>query len=395
VARVNFLDVLLLSGLLLAAIRGFRHGALSQVAAFGGAAAGLVLGAILAPRVAGAVVGEPGLSLALFTLGLLLVLIFIGQGIGFGIGLRLRRAAHGVGAAAVDRTAGIVVGVTGVLLTVWLLAAALTQGPFPAVAQQLRDSQVVGAIDDTLPTAPDVFSRVGNYLDQQGFPQVFAGLAGTTAPPVDPPTDAAVAAAQEAGAAATVQVQARGCGGISSGSGFVTTAGFVVTNAHVIAGGSDVTVRDLDGTTAAVAIHFDPSLDLAVLRAPEVQAPAIAWTPSPVDRGSQGATLGYPGGQRELNVNPASVRGRGTAVGRDIYGRGAAERDILTLSSHVRRGDSGGPYVTSDGVVGGVVFAAAPAEPGTGYALTAERVRPDVEAAIGANAETGTGPCRF
>jgi S1-C subfamily serine protease len=123
--------------------------------------------------------------------------------------------------------------------------------------------------------------------------------------------------------------------------------------------------------------------------------PAIGWSPQPVDRDVQGATLGFPGGQRELVVKPATVRSRQQAVGRDIYGRGNVTREVLTLRAEVRRGDSGGPFVTSAGGVGGVVFAAAPADPVTGYALTAERVRPDVEAAVARNAVVGTGPCRF
>ena len=96
-----------------------------------------------------------------------------------------------------------------------------------------------------------------------------------------------------------------------------------------------------------------------------------------------------------MEVNPAAVRGRTQATGRDIYGRGSVTRDVLTLSAAVQRGDSGGPFVTRQGRVGGVVFAAAAAEPGTGYALTAESVRGDIDDAIDANDVVGTGSCRF
>jgi S1-C subfamily serine protease len=326
---------------------------------------------------------------------LLLTFIFLGQGIGLAFGLRLRAVAETAGAGALDRSAGIAVGFAGLLLTVWLLAAALVHGPSPEIANQLRESRVVAAIDDALPPAPDVFSRMGSYLDQHGFPQVFSGLGGTTAPPVDPPAEGAVAAAQQAGAPSTVQVIGLGCRGVSSGSGFVTQPGFIVTNAHVIAGATTLQVRDAAGTHEAVAVHFDPDLDLAVVSSPATAAPPIAWTDAPAQRDTHGATLGYPGGQRQLNVSPAAVRARGTAVGRDIYGRGLASREILTLSADVRRGDSGGPFVTGGGLVGGVVFAAAPEERGTGYALTAERVRPDVDAAIAGNQAVDTGACRF
>ena len=394
---MNLLDLGLLLAILLSALRGARQGAVSQIAAFGGAMIGLGLGAALAPRIAGAIVsGGPGSSLALGTLGLLMLFVFIGQGVGFGVGMRLRAAAAHVGAEPVDRTAGVVVGVAGLIVTVWLLSSALAQGPSVVIAQQIRASQVVTRIDQALPPAPDIFAQLGQYLDQHGFPQVFSGLGGgTTAPPVDPPSSAAVAAAQAAGAPSTVQVQATGCGGISSGSGFVPVSGFVVTNAHVVAGGELVSVRSGEGTHDAAVIHYDPDLDLAVLAVPGLRVPTIPWTASPADRGVEGATLGFPGGQRELAVKPATVRDRGEALGRDIYSRGLVSREILTLAAHVQQGDSGGPFVTAAGQVAGVVFAASPNEAGVGYALTAERVRPDVDAAIGRNSSVPNGGCRF
>lgn len=392
---MNLLDILLLGGLAYSALRGFRQGALSQVMAFGGALVGLGVGAASAPALASAFVDGPGPQLALLTLGLLLAMIFLGQGLGFALGLRMRAAAAQFGAAAIDRTAGIIVGIAGLVLSVWLLGAALGQGPSPAIAQQFRESEVVARIDQALPPAPDFFARLGTYLDQQGFPQVFSGLGGTTAPPVPPTSEGAVAAAQRAGQGSTIQVQATGCNGVSSGTGWVPRTGFVVTNAHVVAGGEVLTVRDQQGLHDAVTIHIDTSLDLAVLAAPSLAVPPIGWTDVPADRGTEGATLGFPGGQRQMVVKPATVRSRSEAIGRDIYGRGLASREILTLQADVRRGDSGGPFVTARGLVGGVVFAAAPAEPGVGYALTAERVRPDVEAAMARNAPVPTGECRF
>lgn len=392
---MNFIDLVLLLLLVLAALRGFRQGAMSQVMAFGGAAVGLVVGAMVAPRVAPAIVEQPGAALALLTLGLLLLSIAFGQALGVAIGMRLRRAVHVAGAAAVDRTAGIAVGMTGVLLTIWLLASVLVQGPLPSLAKQVRQSVIVGTVGDVMPAPPDLFGRVGNYLDQHGFPTVFSGLGGAIAPPVDPPTRGAVAAAQEAGAPATVQVTGQGCGGVSSGSGFVTQTGFVVTNAHVVAGTGDLTVRDASGEYTARAIFVDSEVDLAVLRAPDLPAPSLRWVGRPADRGVSGATLGFPGGQRQMEVKPAAVRSRSQATGRDIYGRGSVTREVLTLSAGVRRGDSGGPFVTRGGRVAGVIFAAAAAEPATGYALTAESVKGPISRAIEANTAVGTGNCRF
>lgn len=392
---MNIVDLVLLVALVLAAARGFRRGALSQVAAFGGAAVGLIVGAAVAPALAPRLVDQPGPALALMTLGLLLVCIAVGQTVGLAVGSRLRYAAANAGAGSVDRTAGIAVGVTGVLLTIWLLGSVLVQGPVAAVAKQVKRSEIVAAVGNVMPPAPDLFGRVGNYLDQQGFPTVFNGMGGAIAPPVDAPKRGAVAAAQRSGTPSTVQVVGNGCGGVSSGSGFVTRPGFVVTNAHVVAGTGDLVVRDTEGEYAARAIYVDTDVDLAVLRAPDLGAPAIGWVSSPADRGANGATLGFPGGQREMDVKPAAVRLRSSAVGRDIYGRGSVTREVLTVSSNVERGDSGGPFVTSGGKVGGVVFAAAVAEPGTGYALTAESVKAAVASAVDRNEPVGTKACRY
>ena len=58
----------------------------------------------------------------------------------------------------------------------------------------------------------------------------------------------------------------------------------------------------------------------------------------------------------------------------DAYGGRAI--GSTRINGNAWRGDSGGPFVTSSGRVGGLVFAAAAAEPGTGYALTAESTPP-------------------
>lgn len=393
---MNQVDLVLLAALAWAAIRGFRQGAIAQVATFGGAGLGLLVGAVLAPRVASAIVAVPGGSLALLTLGILMAAVLIGQGLGFAVGWQLRRAATSLGVAPVDRTAGIGVGVAGVVVTVWLLGSLLAQGPWAGLARSVRDSRIVAAIDQALPAPPDVFSRVATYLDRQGFPQVFAGLGnGTLAPPVPLPADDAVRAAAAAGEPSTVQVQALGCGGISSGSGFVISPGFVVTNAHVIAGGEAVHVRDPAGEHDAVPVYIDPEVDVALLASPATAAPPIAWAEVPGERGTEGAVLGFPGGVRTMAVKPAAVRSRGPAVGRDIYGQGLVTREVLTLEADVRQGDSGGPFVTSQGRVAGVVFASAIAEEGIGYALAAEQVRPPLEEAMARNTPVPTGACRY
>lgn len=70
-------------------------------------------------------------------------------------------------------------------------------------------------------------------------------------------------------------------------------------------------------------------------------------------------------------------------------------REILVLTAPVEQGDSGGPFVTSEGRVGGVIFAGDPGQQFTGYSVSAEQIRPTVEAAIAQNQEVAVGDCRF
>jgi S1-C subfamily serine protease len=393
----NVLDAVLVLLLAFAFVRGWRRGAVAQIAAFGGLALGLLAGLWAASGIARLVVTEPGPQVAFLTLGLLLVAMVVGQAVGMGVGARLHRAVHTAGVGRLDRAAGVGVGGVLFLLVVWLLSSVLAQGPIPALSQQVRGSAIVRALDGALPPPPAIVGRIAALLDEQGFPQVFAGPSrGISAPPVPPAAAEAVRAAAAAAQGSTVQIRAFGCGAtVGFGSGFVTRPGFVVTNAHVIAGFDQLRVRDSAGEHAAVAIHFDPALDVAVLAAPDLVAAPVGWVDTAATRGTEGATLGFPGGRSEMEVRPATVQGRLDAIGRDIYGQDTTRREILVLAAPVEQGDSGGPFVTGEGLVGGVVFAGDPGDGGTGYALTAEQVRSPIGQAIDTHQEVDVGACRF
>ena len=80
------------------------------------------------------------------------------------------------------------------------------------------------------------------------------------------------------------------------------------------------------------------------------------------------------------------------ALGRDIYGRGVASREILILAADVRRGDSGSAVVDPSGRVVGVLFAIAPDRPATAYALDADELRRLLDDAR--DPSTSSGACR-
>src|SRR6266511_4113398 len=70
-------------------------------------------------------------------------------------------------------------------------------------------------------------------------------------------------------AAATVQIESQGCGGLLFGSGFPVEQHLVVTNAHVVAGTGRHRVITTGGARAtATVVWFDPRRDLALLNVP-------------------------------------------------------------------------------------------------------------------------------
>jgi S1-C subfamily serine protease len=81
------------------------------------------------------------------------------------------------------------------------------------------------------------------------------------------------------------------------------------------------------------------------------------------------------------------------ARGSDIYGRPGTSREVYSLFAQVRPGNSGGPLLSTDGRVVGVVFAKSLDDPSTGYALTMDEARPVLDAATGATSPVDTGAC--
>jgi len=190
--------------------------------------------------------------------------------------------------------------------------------------------------------------------------------------------------------ASTVKVEGSACRRRQDGSGFAVGPGLIATNAHVVAGEQSTKVLMPNGQSlAATVVLFDANRDLALLSVPRYnQAPLPVADP---DIGETGAIFGHPDGQDPLRIQPASVRRRIVALGRDLYGRNLTRRDVLILASKLRPGDSGGALVDADGKVIGVAFAIAPDQSDTAYALhTAE-----LKAVLGQphDRPANTGPC--
>ena len=388
---MNLLDALIALVFIVSLVTGFRRGAALQVVTYTGLILGLIVGALVAPRLA-RLAHDP---LAQATVALLALLLFaaIGDMVGWLIGRRLWAAARRSRLEFVDASAGSVVAGAAALITVWFLAFNLVQGPFPVVSSQIRRSAIVHVLDVVLPRPPSLLAQVRTFFDRFGFPEVFAGLPPAPAGPVKGPSQAEASRAFDAADQSTVRIVGHACDKIQEGSGFVVENNYVVTNAHVVAGvGAPQVQLQGGGEFNARTVLFNDDLDLAVLRLDEAPAESLTFVPETLDRGAPGAVLGYPGGG-PLDGEQAAVRRSMIAIGKDIYGDDTVRRQVYELQTTVRPGNSGGPFVTIDGQVAGVVFAASTTNADVGYAITSAEAIPEVRRAIESDAPVSTGTC--
>jgi len=388
---VNLLDLLIALLVVAALVTGFRRGAALQMVTYSGLILGLIAGALLAPRVAE--LAQDPFAQATLALLTLLAAAAVGDAIGWLVGRRVWAAARRSRMDPVDAGAGSVVASVAALLTVWFLAFNLVQGPFQVVSKQIRGSAIVRGLDAILPRPPSLLAQVRTFFDRFGFPEVFAGLPPAPAGRVRGPSQAEARQAFGAADQSTFKIVGLACDRIQEGSGFLVAGGHVITNAHVVAGVAQPEVQHQNGSTfAATTVLFNPDLDVAILRLGSSPAAELNLADETLGRGGSGAVLGYPGGG-SLRGDRAAVRRTMLAVGRDIYGQDIARRQVYELQAEVHPGNSGGPFVTTNGLVAGVVFAASTTNDGVGYALTSGEVMPELQLALESDAQAPTGPC--
>ncbi|MBB4896418.1 MarP family serine protease [Streptomyces griseomycini] len=389
---MDLLDILLLLVVLAYAASGYRRGLLAGCVSLAGFVGGAVVGVWLLPWVMDLV--TPGTTratvAAVFTV---LLPAVAGHELAGRLALRLRgeldrgplRVADGIGGAAANSVA--------VLIVAWVAASVLGASSSPLVTSAIRDSRLLGTVQGVMPdTTPGWFSRATSALTEAGFPQVFNPFENESAAEVaEPSGDSVTAAATRAAQRSTVKVE--GVAGTQGreGSGFVYARERVMTNAHVVAGIDEPTVRvgGVGRTYEARVVLFDPRKDVAVLYVPELRAPVLRFDDA-AERGDSAVVAGYPQ-DGDLNLQAATVASRVQARGQNIYGDRTVTREIYSIRSTVRPGNSGGPLLATDGRVFGVVFARSTSDAGTGYVLTADEVAGDAERAADATAPVDTG----
>ncbi|MFT3898875.1 MAG: MarP family serine protease [Gordonia sp. (in: high G+C Gram-positive bacteria)] len=389
------IDVVLVIIILVAAASGFRQGALASAMSLLGLVVGAVAGILVAPRVIGGI-EEPRTRL-IAGIAVLVVLVVAGEIAGIVIGRWLRQRLRTTPVRFADSVVGLVLQALTVLVAAWLLVSPIRDSSLAPAADAVEQSRLLTEVGDAAPSwlrgVPDGFRTL---LNDSGLPDAIGPYGRTTINPVDPP-DGALAAAPGVGKARDSVVKVRGdapsCQRGLEGSGFVFAPRRVMTNAHVVAGTATLTVRVGDASLPARVVLFDPRVDVAVLDVPGLKAAPLGFVDKALKNKADAIALGYPE-DGPFHASPLRVRGRVQLTAPDIYGNAPSRRETYTLRGHIRQGNSGGPMITTDGTVAGMIFGASDnAGDETGFAITGDELRGYVERGRSGAAPVSTGPC--
>lgn len=140
---------------------------------------------------------------------------------------------------------------------------------------------------------------------------------------------------------------------VSTGTGFfIATNGYLVTNAHVVNGYENISIKDQYGRTLkATVIASDKKRDLALLKVSgNYPALHISQTDG-VSKGQRVMTIGYP---------QPTIQGSESKVTDGVISSFTGLKDNdnwFQISVPIQGGNSGGPLINEDGTVIGVVVA--------------------------------------
>ena len=140
---------------------------------------------------------------------------------------------------------------------------------------------------------------------------------------------------------------------------FIDPDGYILTNEHVIAEAGMMWVTTDDKRVyPAIVVGTDPRCDLAVLKIPARDVPAVKFAkPGSVHRGMWTIAIGNPYGLAELGEMSMSV-GIVSAVDRSLPKLSSKENrlysNLIQTTAEINPGNSGGPLFDLDGNVIGV-----------------------------------------
>ncbi len=396
---MSWVDLIVIALALIAGVSGWRHGMAVALLSFVGVLGGAIIGMRLAPLLAAGI--ESANTRTIVSVVVVVVMVALGETTGVYLGRRIRDRITGQRSLRVDSTLGSVLQAITVVIASWLVALPLASASFPGLASGVRSSEVLGFVNSVMPEGAKALpDELGNLLDNSGFPRILDPFDQTPIEEISPP-DPALASnpvvAEVADSVLKVRGRAPSCQRALEGTGFVIGDGLVMTNAHVVAGTDDVGVEVVNrgGRTVELGgevVLYDPLVDIAVLRIPDLDAPTLPFRPQEATVGEDAIVLGYPL-DGAFTASAAKVRQRITLNGPNIYDDGEVSRDVYTVRAVVRSGNSGGPMIDRAGQVIGVVFGAALDDSETGFVLTNSQVAASVNPQAQLGSEVDTGAC--
>ncbi len=159
--------------------------------------------------------------------------------------------------------------------------------------------------------------------------------------------------------------------GIGSGA-IIDSAGYIVTNYHVVEGATAGSVRTYDGQAHAVSVvGYDADKDIAVLRIEGTFERLRFGDSDDVDVGQHTIALGSPAGL-EFSVNEGIISARRTLNNKEYF-----QTDVA-----LNPGNSGGPLVDVSGKIIGISNFKLKDFEGLNFALTSNEAKNSVDAIL-------------
>ena len=384
------LDLVLVLVLVGAVVNGFRAGLLRTAAGLAGLVAGGIAAYFVMPWVTSIVPASEWRAPA--AIATAIVLLIGGSWLGALVGRMLRRGARAVKLGVLDRVLGAIGNALVAAFVIALVASGVTSLGVPVLSPAVAGSWVVRSIDEATPApARSLMAELRTATIGGAIPWLGEVLGGPTEAPTLP---AGSLDDPELTAASASVVRITGtayqCGSSMSGSGFVVAPNRIVTNAHVVAGVTDPIVEAPGrAPVQGRVVAYQPEHDLALIAVDGLDVAPLALADPPAD-GTEGAVAGYPfGGPFQLRGAQILATGPLTIVEDGTE----STREVSTLAAKVDHGNSGGPVLTMDGEIGGVVFAKSDTVQNVGYAIPVTTLAPLAAGAGALSDPVASGSC--
>jgi 2-alkenal reductase len=174
-----------------------------------------------------------------------------------------------------------------------------------------------------------------------------------------------------------------------TGSGIVyDSAGWILTNKHVVASASAIAVRMKDGRDVKGTLYgVDTLTDLAIVKIDGVLGlkPAPIGTSSGLQVGQLAIAIGSPLGvdyPDSVTTGIVSALGRDITVTSDTGFSGTNLHGLIQTDAAINGGNSGGPLVDGSGRVIGITTALADTAQGIGFAIPIDVAKPIMQQAL-------------